>query len=192
MIKKIPNFLTSLRVLLVPLFIWLMFFNKTSYHNLWATLVFIAASITDYYDGMLARKYNAISNFGKVMDPLADKILVITALLALALPPVEYISIFVVIIILFRELAVTVLRHYYASKNIFIPANIWGKLKTMLQMTGIITALIYLSISPFIKILKPYNSSIILFFNIFFWLVAAITLLSGMNYFFIKYKKSKG
>ena len=74
--KYIPNFLTLLRVILVPIFIWFVFFASIKYHLIWGLVIFIIASITDYYDGMLARRFKVISDFGKVMDPLADKILI--------------------------------------------------------------------------------------------------------------------
>ena len=77
--KHIPNLLTLFRIVLVPFFIWFAFFTKFSGHFIVATTIFIIASITDYYDGMLARRFKVVTNFGKLMDPLADKILVISA-----------------------------------------------------------------------------------------------------------------
>ncbi len=186
MIKYIPNSLTILRMILVPLFIWLIFFAPFASRVLLATIVLIIASITDYFDGMLARKYKVVTNFGKIMDPLADKMLVISALLALALPPINYISIFVVFIILFREISVSTLRNYYARKKIFIAANIWGKLKTIIQMLGVIAALVYYSLSQIIKGWNPHQKCIVLGFRVFFWMVVFITILSGMNYFFFR------
>jgi len=184
--RKIPNSLTIFRIILVPIFIWLIFSNKITNNIIWATVVFIVACITDYFDGMLARRLKVISNFGKIMDPLADKILIISALIAISIK-MNYISIIVVIIIIIREIAVSILRNYYVKKDIYIAANIWGKLKTILQMVGIIAALIYRS---FISILdKNENAIIISGFNIFFWLVAVVTILSGMNYFIIKQEK---
>ncbi len=181
--KKIPNSLTIIRIILVPIFIWIIFSNKIPHNTFWATIVFIIASITDYLDGMLARRLKVISNFGKIMDPLADKILVVSALIAISVK-MNYISIIVVIIIIIREIAVSLLRNYYIKKNIYIAANIWGKLKTILQMVGIIAALVYHS---FISIFgKSENTIIVSGFDIYFWLVAVVTILSGLNYFFIK------
>ena len=186
--KKIPNFLTILRIILVPVFTWFIFSNKIPNNIFWATVVFIVASITDYFDGMLARRLKVISNFGKIMDPLADKILVISALIAISIK-LNYISIIVVIIIVVREIAVSILRNYYMKKDIYIAANIWGKLKTILQMVGIIAALSYCSL---VSILDIAESTIIISgFNIFFWLVAVVTILSGLNYFIIKQGKNR-
>jgi len=175
--KHIPNILTMFRFLLVPVFIWLMFFSPVKNHVIWGTLVFIIASITDYFDGMLARKFNVISNFGKVMDPLADKFLVVSALVALAASPLNLIHPAVVTIIIVREFAVTVMRNHQARKNIFIPANIWGKIKTTVQMVGIIFSLLFVSI---------FNTPGVVMSNVlsgYFWLVAVITILSGVSYF---------
>ena len=188
--KHIPNMLTIIRIILVPVFIWLIISSSVRNNILWATVVFILASITDYFDGMLARKFEIISNFGKIMDPLADKILVISALFGLSLE-LKYISIIVVIIIILREIAVSILRSVYAKKGIFIAANIWGKLKTVTQMTGIIIALIYGSFDRTSGFLKHIEKSFLLGINIYFWLVALITILSGLNYFMIKFRKKK-
>lgn len=184
--KKLPNYLTIFRIILVPIFIWLIFFIRTSTGSLFALIVFIVASITDYLDGMLARKYNVISDFGKIMDPLADKILVAVALFALALPPIDYISIVAVVLILLREIAVTFLRSYYKKKKIIIAANIWGKLKTVTQMVGIITALIYYTMIQYYPQFE--QKYMIKAFQYYFWLVVGITLLSGFNYFLGKSK----
>ncbi|HCX73500.1 MAG TPA: CDP-diacylglycerol--glycerol-3-phosphate 3-phosphatidyltransferase, partial [Candidatus Cloacimonas sp.] len=173
-----------IRILLVPLFIWFVFFSDIQSHYIIATLLFIVASISDYYDGMLARRFEVISNFGKIMDPLADKILVIAALIALTLPPIQFVNIFVLVIIILREVAVSVLRSYYSKKKIYIAANIWGKLKTVFQMFGIITAFIYYSIFQYFQEnLTPYHENITQIFKIFFWIVGIITILSGITYF---------
>jgi CDP-diacylglycerol--glycerol-3-phosphate 3-phosphatidyltransferase len=179
--KYIPNILTILRIALVPVFIYLIF---GKHHILGATIVFILASITDFFDGLLARRFNVITNFGKIMDPLADKILVISALLALSMPPIDYISLAVFFIIVSREIAVTVLRNYYAKKHVFIPANIWGKIKTTLQMIGIIASFLYKILNDAIMIPQATDGKVIIFIQFFFWLIAIITILSGMNYFF--------
>lgn len=175
--KHIPNILTMIRFLLVPVFIWLMFFNPVKNHIMWGTIVFIIASITDYFDGMLARKFKVISNFGKIMDPLADKFLVVAALVALAAPQLKLIHPAVVIIIVIREFAVTIMRNRQAQKNIFIPANIWGKIKTIVQMVGIIFSLLFVSI---FNLPGEVMSTAI---SVFFWVVAFITILSGVSYF---------
>ncbi|MDY6915873.1 MAG: CDP-diacylglycerol--glycerol-3-phosphate 3-phosphatidyltransferase [Candidatus Cloacimonadota bacterium] len=181
--KYIPNILTIIRILLVPLFIWFVFISTTQNHYVIATILFILACISDYFDGMLARQYRVISNFGKIMDPLADKILVISALAALTFK-IEFVSIWVLLIIVIREVAVSILRAYYSKKKIYIAANIWGKLKTVFQMVGIITALTYFSFfQSFRQIFAPHHSTITIIFKIFFWIVGIITIISGITYF---------
>ncbi|MBC8385297.1 MAG: CDP-diacylglycerol--glycerol-3-phosphate 3-phosphatidyltransferase [Candidatus Cloacimonetes bacterium] len=186
--KKIPNFLTILRIIFVPIFIILMFKPSIENNVLWATIIFIVASITDYFDGLLARKFQTISNFGKLMDPLADKILVISALIALSIQ-MNYIHIIALLIIVFREISVTILRNIYAKKGVFVAANIWGKIKTILQMVGIILALLYYSVFHEILRIVEYDQIIGWIFNLYFWIITAITLFSGMNYFMIKQNK---
>ena len=179
--KYIPNSLTMFRIVLVPVFVWFAFFEASKYNFLWAAIIFIVASITDYYDGMLARRFKVVSNFGKIMDPLADKILVTSALLALAMPSVDFIAVPVVIIIIVREIIVSIYRNQYARKNIFVPANVWGKLKTILQMTGVIAALVYRAV--FIHFTMNLLGYFVTAFHFFFWLVAVVTIISGISFF---------
>ena len=181
--KHIPNILTMFRILLVPYFLWLTYFSQPINYSIWITVVFIIASITDYLDGMLARKYNVISNFGKIMDPLADKLLVVSALFALY-SPLKFISLAVVLIIVVREVLITILRDYYARKKIYIAVNNWGKIKTVAQMVGIIAALLYSSFLQY-NGLQP-NDNIKIIIKIYFWITAAITVYSGMNYISVK------
>ena len=123
------------------------------------------------------------------MDPIADKALVLTALVLLCVPPISYIHWSVIVIIATREFAVSLLRYVYNKKSIVISANIWGKLKTVVQMTGIITALVFYTAFQltFLDFLKPFEHHLIEFIKYYFWLTALITILSGMNYFFVKY-----
>jgi CDP-diacylglycerol--glycerol-3-phosphate 3-phosphatidyltransferase len=159
------------------------------YNYPWATFVFIVASITDIFDGLLARRFGAVTNFGKIMDPLADKLLTLLALIALISEPMKMMSINVFYVILFREVVITLLRHYYTIKKIYIPANVWGKIKTSFQLTGIISALVYYSaLYPFIP---EYHSKFQFGFNIYFWFTAVITILSGITYLFPNARKGK-
>lgn len=111
--KHIPNILTMLRVIIIPFFIYYFTQNQLMF----AFVLFIVASITDYFDGYLARKYQVISNFGKIMDPLADKLLVLSALALLSFGKHGYLSVWIFIIITFRELLITVLRDVYKKKR---------------------------------------------------------------------------
>ena len=177
MFKQIPNILTTLRMILVPAFIWMFCFTPVPNSYIWALIIFVVAELTDYFDGFLARKYKIISNFGKVMDPMADKLLTGAAFIVLALAPDPIIDMAVVVIILLREISVSILREVYARKRIYIAANIWGKLKTVLQMSGLTTALIYIAFS------HSENDIILMIFYYYFWLVAIVTLFSGIIYF---------
>jgi CDP-diacylglycerol---glycerol-3-phosphate 3-phosphatidyltransferase len=177
MLKYIPNILTTLRIVLVPVFVWFFFFPVLSNHLLWAAVIFIIAEITDYLDGMIARKYNIISNYGKVMDPLADKLLTGAALVGITVTPYNLASVYAVIVILFREIAVSLLRQVYVKRKIYMPANNWGKLKTVTQMVGLSIALVYLAITPQESVL------ISLIFYYYFWFVALVTAFSGVSYF---------
>ncbi len=188
--KYIPNSLTFFRVLMVPVFFWLIHHSHLPNNYLWATFVFIIASITDIFDGLLARKFGVVTNFGKIMDPLADKLLTLLALYVLVSEPMKMMSIYVFYIILFREVMITLLRQYYSRKKIYIPANIWGKVKTTFQMTGIIAALVYYSLPyQFMPIIQTYHSKFQFGFNIFFWVIAIVTILSGITYLFPSERK---
>jgi CDP-diacylglycerol---glycerol-3-phosphate 3-phosphatidyltransferase len=181
--KYLPNFLTLTRFLIVPIFLYFAIFCKTESAVIYASLLFIVASLTDYFDGKLARKFNVVSNFGKIMDPLADKVLVITALIALSVN-YELIPGWLVYLILTREILVSAFREYFVHRKIYITANIWGKIKTFLQMTGIIIALAYESIIYLYQITET-SSIIDDLFLIFFLIVAVITWISGLKYFFL-------
>lgn len=191
--KYIPNILTTLRMLLVPVFIYIIFLSNIPDRVFYSTLIFILASITDYFDGMLARKYNVISDYGKIMDPLADKLLVISALIVLALK-LDYISNAVVIVILIREVLISFFREYFARKNIVISANIWGKIKTLFQMIGISLILVYQSIFELFDNIPPFSENMLLCIEIYFWLVAVLTWFSGIEYYktLINMRKKNG
>lgn len=137
---NLPNKLTIFRILLVPFFVAAMLIPELPHHYLIAALLFGVASYTDHLDGMLARKYNQITDFGKFMDPLADKILVIAALVCfveLHLAPV-----WMVLLIIAREFMVTSIRLVAADKGTVIAANNWGKAKTVSQMIAVLGVLV--------------------------------------------------
>ncbi len=181
--RNLPNALTILRFLLVPVFLYFLFVSLHDKRNWYALTVFVVASITDYLDGMLARKYNVISDFGKIMDPLADKLLVLSALFGLCWLPPFNLSKIIFLIIFARELLVTILREVYQRRGIVVAADKLGKIKTVMQMLGIIAAFVFwataVEISP----------TVILTISIWFWLVAAITVISGINYLRIPRRK---
>jgi CDP-diacylglycerol--glycerol-3-phosphate 3-phosphatidyltransferase len=165
-----PNKLSTLRILLVPIIIYLLLLN-TLVSSIAALAVFILAALTDKYDGYYARKYDLITTLGKILDPLADKMLIIGVFTAFV--EIGVLSTWPLLIIVARELAVTGLRVVAADQGSVIPANIWGKTKTTIQM---ITA-IALIINP-----KIFNLPFILTEGLV-WLTVLITIYSGYTYF---------
>jgi len=137
---NLPNKLTVFRVILVPFFVALMLLQTIPGHWLLALAVFAAASLTDLLDGRIARKYNLITNFGKFMDPLADKILVMSALICFI--PCFGLTPVVVIIVMAREFLVTSLRLVASSAGVVIAADGWGKVKTATTMVWICLTLL--------------------------------------------------
>lgn len=173
--RNVPNALTLLRVLLIPVFAWQVY-TQPSGASLWLGLaIFCLASFTDYLDGALARKHNIVSNFGKIMDPLADKLLVLTALAGLCWMDPYRLSPLIFWLILFRELLITILREIYKERGIIVAADKLGKLKTVTQMLGIITAYTaWAAGNPG----ATFRTAV----TVWFWLVTALTLISGANY----------
>ena len=199
---NLANKLTILRVLLVPIFIILVIIDSF-WANVFALLVFIAASITDYYDGVIARKQNMITTLGIFLDPLADKLLVTSAFISFVGIYTLNIPAWMVICIIAREFIITGLRSIAASKNIIIPASMAGKVKTTSQMIAIITILVILSVNS--AIMKFYSTSpyellesngwqhflglVLVHAPYWLMLIATIfTLYSGINYI-ISHKK---
>lgn len=131
-----PNKLTVLRVLLIPFFVAFMMMEPNGW-NKWAALaVFVIASVTDWLDGYLARRDHLVTNFGKFMDPLADKLLVCSALICLV--EMARIPGWIVIIIIGREFVISGFRLIASDNGVVIAANYWGKIKTVCQMIMII------------------------------------------------------
>ena len=134
---NLPNKLTILRVILIPFFVVFMLFDITGAADKWIALViFCVASLTDMLDGKIARKYNLVTNFGKFMDPLADKLLVCTALICLT--SMDRLNVIVVLVIIAREFIISGFRLVASDNGIVIAASYWGKFKTVSQMTLII------------------------------------------------------
>lgn len=181
---NLPNKLTVLRVILVPVFLIFTYVSAIPYHYILALVVFAAASITDMLDGKIARKHNLVTNFGKFLDPLADKILVISALMAFVDIKDYRLSAIPVIIIIIREFTVSGLRLVTASEGVVVAAGIWGKLKTAFTMVGIVAVLLCLSIRYDFAV-SPENcawDSIMLGCNIVIWIAAVLTIISGAVY----------
>ncbi len=187
--------LTVARVIAIPLFMAAFLWQApgTSLAGDWgkviATVIFILAAITDYYDGYLARRYNMVTTFGKFIDPIADKLLVSAALVVMvAYRELAFTSAWVAVIIVAREFAVTGLRIICAEKGVVIAASRAGKFKTVTQLVAIITGLCLIAIRV---ALETSNSEFALTFNQYYgyviqilMVIAAITTLySGYDYF---------
>ncbi len=136
---NVPNRLTILRVAMIPVFIVFMLWDFCPWSDYVAAGVFILACVTDFFDGYLARKYNLITTFGKFMDPLADKLLVCSALICLMGNGVNQIPSWIVIIIISREFIISGFRLVAAEKGIVIAAGYLAKVKTTVQMVMVVT-----------------------------------------------------
>ena len=164
-----PNKLTVARMILVPFLVVFLLTGWGGEANRWICLaIFVAASVTDWFDGHLARKYNLITNFGKFMDPLADKLLVCSAMICMI--ELDKLPAWVVIIIIGREFIISGFRLIAAENGIVIAANYWGKFKTVSQMIMIILLLI--DLGGAFDILE----------QIFIWLSVALTIISLITY----------
>ncbi|WP_304507765.1 CDP-diacylglycerol--glycerol-3-phosphate 3-phosphatidyltransferase [Anaerotignum sp.] len=166
---NLPNKLTMLRVILIPVFLLVLFLAPSPINRYISVAIFMIASLTDFLDGHLARKWNLVSNFGKFMDPLADKLLVMAALVSMV--QLGDLASWVVIIILAREFAITGFRTLAMEANIVMAASWWGKVKTTVQMIMIIVVLLDL---PFVGI--SVVEDILIGLAVFF------TILSGGDY----------
>ena len=174
-----PNKLTILRVLLVPIFLIFLMIESIPYNYVYALFLFVAASLTDLFDGYLARKNNQVTTFGKFLDPLADKILVLAAMICFI--ELGLSSSIAVIIIIAREFMVTSLRLVAVSTDgKVIAASMMGKIKTVIQMVAVITILLLIAINQFITLPTVINVSLIS--NTLMWIAAAITVISGIEY----------
>lgn len=166
---NLPNKLTTFRVILIPFFVFFLlapYFE--GYGNYIALVIFIVASLTDFLDGKIARKYNLVTNFGKFMDPLADKLLVCSAMICMI--PLGKLQAWFVIVIIAREFIISGFRLIAAENGVVIAANYWGKFKTVSQMIMIILLLI--DLGGVFDILE----------QIFIWLSLALTVISLITY----------
>ena len=164
---NVPNMLTVVRILLVPVLV-VALLEKTDGGDLLAAIVFATASVTDALDGWLARSRGSITTFGKLMDPIADKLLIVAALIALV--SLSRLQAWVAMVIISREIAVTVLRAAAGAQGMVISASVLGKLKTALQV-AMVMVLIAVGENPLPVQLLVY-------------VTVVVTVLSGLDYFF--------
>lgn len=174
-----PNKLTLLRVVLVPLFLVFLLIKSIPYNYIYALLIFSTASITDFLDGYLARKNNQVTTFGKFLDPLADKVLVISAMICFI--ELGLASSIPIIIIVAREFMVTSIRLVAVSStgNVIAAASL-GKLKTIVQLVSLIAILLALAVCQVAAL--PAFIDIPLISNWLMWVSALITVISGIQY----------
>lgn len=173
---NLPNKITVFRVLLIPVFVVLLMIDEIPYNNFFAMAVFIMASLTDFLDGYIARKYQLVTNFGKFMDPLADKILVCTAMILLI--ELGQISALVVAVIMAREFIISGFRLVASDKGVVIAASYIAKFKTTTQMLMCIFRIFTIDKSydgPFFKFVDVLG-------EIFVWLALVLTVASLVDY----------
>lgn len=165
---NLPNKLTIFRVIMIPFFVLFMLVPITGKADKWIALVlFVGASLTDLLDGHIARKYDLVTNFGKFMDPLADKLLVCSALICLV--ELKLIPSWIVIIIIAREFIISGFRLIASDNGVVIAASYWGKFKTTFQM---------IMICLMIANLPPLN----LLTTIIMWVALILTVVSLVDY----------
>ena len=186
--RWIPNFLTSTRILLIPVFLYFLFADF-SHGKLLALIVFVAAAITDAYDGKIARKYNIESKFGIFFDPLADKFLVLSAFYGFMFLPVlsTTVKLWMIILISFRDILVTFMRILMQYKGMTMITSKAGKLKTVLQISTINFILVYLMLKSY-KVTIP--ADILQYNSLYFLMVITtmITFYTGIHYVYHNYK----
>jgi len=184
---NLANKLTLIRIILVPIFLVFLVVKGIPYGTFIATFIFILASLTDKLDGYIARSRNQITDFGKFMDPLADKLLVTAALISLV--ELQIIPAWAAIIIIAREFAISGLRSIAASQGIVIAASWWGKIKTVIQIIAIILLLLEVNVgaSEQLSSLVANNRFFETFFqvmpNLMLFIAVIITIISGYDYF---------
>ena len=180
---NLPNKLTLLRIILIPAFMVVLYWGFPG--ATWVALaIFIIASLTDMLDGKIARKYNLITNFGKFLDPIADKMLVNSSLIFFAVPweftPFSLtVPVFCVIVMVLRDLVVDTMRFVAASKGKVVAANIFGKLKTVFQMIAL--PVLMLNGWPFSLFDSSWNPYLRVA-SILIYLATAMSLISGIIY----------
>ena len=172
---NLPNKLTTLRVILIPFFVFFLLYQKgeNMTFRYVAVVIFIIASLTDLLDGKIARKYNLVTNFGKFMDPLADKLLVCSALICLI--ELGQIPAWMVIIIISREFIISGFRLVASDNGIVIAASYWGKFKTTFQMIAVILLIVKI---PALTIVT----------SLCLWIALALTVLSLVDYILKNHK----
>lgn len=184
---NLPNKLTLSRIILVPFFVASLLINFP-FHTAVALVIFVVANFTDMFDGKIARSRGLVTDFGKFADPLADKILVLSALLCFV--QTGWCDCIAVIIVLFREFSVTAIRLVAASKGKVVAANIFGKIKTVTQLVAIIAVLLMQFLIELFTVKSAFSVDTILYLQGIFtvvslcliWISTIMALVSGVIY----------
>ena len=186
--KYIPNILTSSRILLTPVFLYFLF-SDFSHSKLIALVVFVVASITDVFDGFYARKHNLITKFGTFFDPLADKLLVLSAFYGFMFIPIlnTEVKLWMIILISFRDVVVTLFRMIMEHKGMTMVTSRVSKMKTVLQISTITFILTYLILFSYnISYWQFVSEQSILYFCMI--LTTIVTFYTGLHYCYYNYK----
>jgi len=188
---NIANKITIVRILMIPLFLVFLLMQSIPFHNWIAFTIFLVASLTDIFDGYIARKYDLVTNFGKFMDPLADKLLVCSALIGLI--ELGRIPAWMVILIIFREFVISGFRLVASDNGVVIAASFWGKLKTIVQIVMVHMLIIVDDFSAMVYWLIKID--LLVFFRILTiittWLAIALTIISLVDYLVKNWKVMK-
>ncbi len=179
---NLPNKLTMLRVFLIPVFVFFLLGSFVPFNNYIALGIFIIASLTDMLDGKIARKRNLVTNFGKFMDPLADKLLVVIALLCLLVVDGgtricdnQVLALIAIIVIVAREFIISGFRLVASDAGIVIAASMWGKFKTATTMVAICFMIVVKDISAVLPFFKELTL-------VLFWISVTLTVVSLVDY----------
>ena len=172
---NLPNKLTTLRVFMIPFFVFFLLYQggENTTFRMISLVLFIVASLTDLLDGKIARKYNLVTNFGKFMDPLADKLLVCSALICLI--ELGQLPAWMVIIIISREFIISGFRLVASDNGVVIAASYWGKFKTTFQMVAVVLLILNM---PALALITSFCV----------WVALALTIISLVDYIAKNYK----
>jgi len=184
---NLANKITVIRIIMVPVFMIFLLVRVIPYGEFWAAGIFILAAATDSLDGYIARKNKQVTRFGKLMDPLADKLLISAALISLV--ALDTLSPWIAFLIIGREFAVTGLRLIAAGEGVVLTANRWGKLKTVAQIVMVVAIIVEMSLKTdmqpvgwFSDLAAVYPASTVAYLTLLF--AVFITIFSGFSYFY--------
>ena len=176
-----PNKLTIIRFVLAPIFMVSLLIDFP-YHYLVALLIFTIASITDYYDGKIAREQNLITDFGKFLDPIADKMLTTAAFLGFTYLKIGYGIVWITFIVLLREFVMISVRLAAVDNGKVVAANMWGKSKTVMQMVAICVTLFLCFLNEAFNLSQSVAFVFEIVYSLLLWISAVLTLIAGLTY----------